>query len=734
MKRIENFNGGWRFRKLPEGWTGPENLPAGEAVTLPHTWYADGDYYRGDAAYDKCFDWTPAEGERVFLRFDAVDKVCRVWLNGAELGGHAGAYTRFALELTEALRAGENRLTVLVNNEAGSTVSPLSGDFASFGGIPRDLSLVVAGETLFDLSYYGTEGVLIRAALTEDGDGLVRFSPKLLGPVAPQLSIRYAVSDGGGTLAKVTVPAWQGGMGLRIAKPRLWNGREDPALYTASAELLAGEEVLDRVALSVGFRSVTVDPDRGLFLNGQHLKLRGVAKHQDFEGVFSAAGPAQWDTDIALIREMGANAVRLSHYPHPQGVYDRCDAAGLLVWAEIPMLKLTQSEELLDNAKEQLQEMILQNLHHPSIFCWGIQNEIAIFGDKPWMAERMRGLNELAHALDPDRFTVCANLNGVEPDSALNRLTDLTAYNLYFGWYYGKFGDLGRFLDELHRVNPSMPFALSEYGADCNPRFHSEDPKVNDYTEEYGALFHEKNYPDVEARDFVWGSFVWNMFDFVSAIRNAGGARARNLKGLVSFDRQTKKDAYYYYKARWSEEPFVHIGGKRFEKRVGPTSVKVYSNQPEVTLTVNGEARTLRSDTGVFRFENLALNLGANPLKAQAGAVSDSCVLTGVAEPEKDYVYVEEQAGINVRNWFVDEAEEARMFPEDAYSIRDKMEVLAACPEAMDCVARLAPPLVKLIQDGIGTFSLEASIRYERPAVTEDQVKALNEALNKIDK
>lgn len=734
MRTCYDWNAGWRFATC-EAWPDPATAIKGTPVTLPHTWYRDGAYYRGNAIYQKTFALPQATGRHVFLRFHGVDKVCTVYLNGQKIGHHAGGYTIFAVELTNALHTdGANLLTVQVNNEVGETVSPLSGDFTIFGGIHRKVELILTGEVHFPVCYYGTAGVLARARV-EDGTGVLTVSVPGGEALPTGVQLHVALMNPDGTRRVEATGAPDSPLRLDVAEPQRWNGRSDPALYTLRAELLDNGAMQDAVTLRTGFRAYHVDPDKGFFLNGAHLKLRGVAKHQDTAGVYSAASEEHWQTDLALITEMGANAVRLSHYPHPQRVYELCDEQGLVVWAEIPMLKMTLDDDLLHNAEDQLREMILQNLHHPSICFWGLQNEVAIFGDKPYMAEQVARLNELAHALDPDRLTASANLNAVACDSALNRITDVTAYNVYYGWYYGKMPDHAAFLDEFHRVNPKMPLGISEYGADCNPVFHADAPRVNDYSEEFQALYHETVYPYMAQRDFVWGSFVWNMFDFVSAIRNAGGVQARNIKGLVTFDRATRKDAFYYYKALWSSEPFVHIAGRRYVNRPGDRmTVKVYSNQAKVTLTANGETRTAPVENGSARFENVPLHPGENAVQAASGPCTDAATFVRVETPDPAYVFVDQNPGLNVRNWFEDEAEEARLFPEDAYSLRDKLSTLLANSQVMALVDRTQPVIGKLMREAPDTFRLEQVIQHEKPDVPEQEIKALNQALTAIPK
>ena len=737
MHKTEDWNTDWTYKRAPWDEVNPGKILEGEKVTLPHTWYRDGEYYQGDGVYQKVFEGHFSEHERVFVRFHGVDKVCRVYLNGTLLGAHEGGYTRFAFELTNVQKHGKNILSVFVNNEKGRTVSPLSGDFPMFGGIHRKVELITAPEVCFDAGFAGTEGVIVQTRTEGPGAGQIFAKVRLCGNVSGDYSLRFSLLDADGKCREVTefpIP-FSDGCVLKTANPHLWDGKRDPYLYTVCAELLYKGQVADRVTQRVGFRWMKLDPDRGFFLNGNHLKLHGVAKHQDTEGVFSAATEENWKTDIALIREIGANAVRLSHYPHPDRVYDLCDEAGLLVWAEIPLLKLTDNPELQENAKQQLREMILQNMHHPSICFWGIQNEIAIFGEKPYMAHFLQTLNQLVHTLDPTRLSVSANLNSVKPGSALNRITDGTAYNLYFGWYYGSFEDHGKFLDELHRANPKMPFAVSEYGADTNLSFHSANPKVNDYTEEFQCLYHERIYPQMLSRDFIWGSFVWNMFDFCSPIRHAANIDCRNLKGLVTYDRKTKKDSFYYYKAQWAREPFVHITEKRFQNRSDEKmTVKVYSNLPEVTLQTAMGSMTVSSSTGVFLFPNVRLSLGENRIKACSGAAEDTAIFVRCAEPDRSYIYVNDRKGFSVENWFVDEQQEARIFPEGCYSVRDKIEDLLACPAAMAVIKRHMPDVAADLPETIGRFSLDSYFSHEKPQCKERDIKELNEDLTKIRK
>ena len=374
-------------------------------------------------------------------------------------------------------------------------------------------------------------------------------------------------------------------------------------------------------------------------------------------------------------------------------------------------------------------------MHHPSICFYGVENEIAMFGETDFMHQEVKRLHELAKSLDPGRFTAAANLNSVEYDSPLNRITDVVGYNLYFGWYYGEMPDFAPFFDGFHSVNANVPFAVTEYGADCNTAFHSTAPKRKDYTEEFQALFHETVYPYIEERGYIWGSFVWNMFDFVSGIRNEGGVKYRNNKGLVTFDRQIRKDAFYYYKAKWSEEPFVHITGKRYQNRTGKCmDVKVYSNCPAVVLHTQDGEWSLDSSNGVFLFENIPLSGEEICVKAEAGNVSDTAEFRYVEEEDPSYVYVDPNPGPNVKNWFVDEVEKAKLFPAGRWSVMDTVNDLLTSSEAMALIDESSPELGEYMRDTVGTFTLEQVAAYAKTLIDEEAFMELNKKLVLIKK
>ena len=701
-------------------------------VTLPHVWNQDDPQAQGPRLYRRTLTLAPAEGRALFLCFEAVAGHCMVWLNGVLLGQHKGGYSRFCLPLGRAARAGENELTVMTDNTRDGSWIPTGGDFNNFGGIYRPVSLVETDATHFDLLYYGTCGLDLIAG----PDGSLALNSRLAGPLEG-VQVEYTVLDGDTICARRVCSAREPAARLNIGQPHLWNGQKDPHLYCCRARLLRDGVCLDQVELPFGFREIAITPDRGFFLNGEHLTICGVAKHQDRAGCACGVSDAQQEEDIALIREIGANAVRLSHYQHPAHTYDLCDEVGLVVWAEIPLLDLPDGNDpLFENARQQLTELILQNKHHPSICFWGLQNEIAIHGESLEMYRKVEQLNQLAKELDPARPTTLANLYCVRNNSQLNQISDMVGYNIYYGWYYGKLSDYGPFLDKFHQENPQVPVGISEYGADCSIHLHRDDPQVGDYSEEFQCKYHEAAYPAFRAREFVWGSFVWNMFDFASGIRTVGDVKGLNCKGLVTYDRKVKKDAFYYYKAWWSQEPFVHLTGRRYARRCGETTtIKVYSNAPSVTLTVNDQAFGTLDGDKVFVFEGVPLAWGDNRIAAAAGSCTDVIQLTRVAEPEKSYIYDNPNPGFNVENWFTLEEGEEQLFPPDRFSIMDEIGVLKACPAAWALLEQEVPKLANDPRSSsMPRMSLLRIINRMSSQFEESFVKELNRKLNAIPK
>ncbi len=738
------LNDNWTWTRLPgrsieefgEHWVDGSFTEQKEAVCLPHTWYTEENPYRGPVLYERQVQ-VSEKSEHLFVDIPAAEQQAKVYVDDVLTASHRGGYSAFRAEVPkESLERGSFVLRILVSNEANQEISPLAGDFAVYGGLYRGVNLIQTKAAHFDYLYYGTDGVIARTELTEaDGmrTGHVFCEPHVVAPQGAQ--IRYVIRTEDGTpVVSGTFPADQSAV-LSVENPALWNGRGEAHLYLLEADLLVNGTVTDSVTKKIGFRSIHLDAGRGFFLNGKHVRLNGVAKHQDTEGKWNAVSDPDIDRDFDLIDEIGANAVRLSHYQHPQHAYDVADERGYLVWAEIPMLKMPDRKEVFENAELQLKELILQNLHHPSIFCWGIQNEIGMYRDEPYMYGELRRMKEIAKRLDPSRPVACANLYTVKAASGLNSITDLVGYNVYFGWYYGKMQDYDAFLDRLHAARPELPLGMSEYGVDANPCLHSETPMVRDYSEEYQALYHESVYPIFKSKSYLWGTFVWNMFDFASPMRREGGVLNRNLKGLVSFDRTVRKDSFYYYKAQWSKEPFVHICSGRFFRRCSKEiDVKIYTNEETVTLYRNGRQYATEKNTGsgVVLFEHVPLQDGANSLEAVGnGPVcpKDSCSIIRTKEPDASYQLKDGGAGSMVRNWFLQDNDIVR---EGYFSIENTANEILQNPEAKRVLMKYAPQLVRTMTER-DVIPLGLSLRsiLSRGGDEIDQA-ALNKALNQV--
>ena len=621
--------------KLMKNWqfTGPDGKVT--AVDLPHTWNnidgQDGgnDYKRCTCLYQTSFAKPAfdADSQQVWLQFEGVNASAAVTLNGTEVICHDGGYSTFRADVT-ALLADENTLTVAVDNSKNDRVYPQKADFTFYGGIYRDVSLLVVHKDHIALNYLGSCGVRITPTV-KGSSADIRVQTRVEGEGEVEITICDAagstVLNGSGTDTTLT-----------LQHPRLWDGVRDPYLYSCTVRLVKNGVAVDEVTQRFGVRSFRVDPKQGFFLNGRAYPLHGVSRHQDRKGLGNAITREMHDEDMQLIKEMGANTVRLAHYQHDQYFYDLCDEAGMVVWAEIPYI----SEHMPNgraNTIRQMQELIEQNYNHACIVCWGVSNEITISTkDKRDMLDNHRVLNDLCHKMDDTRLTTLACYAMCGPFNPVAHITDLVSWNLYLGWYVpGLFlNDL--WMDFFHLCYPNRPLGFSEYGAEGMPNLHSEHPRRGDHTEEYQALYHEYMLRCFERHPWLWSTHVWNMFDFAADARDQGGEPGMNHKGLVTFDRKTKKDSFYLYKAWWSEDPFVHICSKRFAERTrSEIEVKVYSNRKCVALFVNGEKLAEQNGEHVFTFK-VKLN-GETKIQAVAGDCIDEAVFTKVSAPNPAY-------------------------------------------------------------------------------------------------
>ncbi len=669
MRQIINFNAKWAFSKLAES-VPTEISNKWDFVNLPHCWNAidgqdgDNDYYRGTGYYAKRFSKSDLpEADKYYLEICGANSSADVYLNGKSLAHHDGGYSTWRVDLTDSLEL-MNLLVIAVDNSANDRVYPQMADFTFYGGLYRNVNIICASESHFDLDYYGGPGI--------------KVTPEIIGKDA-KVSVETFVTDAkmGQTILYTIYDKDENVIAQKktsdteveftIENAHLWNGRKDPYLYCCEAELMDEEQVLDNVCTRFGCRTFKIDPENGFILNGEEYPLRGVSRHQDRWGLGNALLPEHHEEDIELICEVGATTIRLAHYQHDQYFYDLCDEKGLVIWAEIPYISKHMPDGR-ENTISQMKELITQNYNHPSIVVWGLSNEIGIGGSDDDLLENHRILNDMCHEMDKTRLTTVAAVSMCSMDDPYLQIPDVVSYNHYFGWYGGETDMNGPWFDKFHKKHPNIPIGCSEYGCEAL-NWHTSTPMQGDYTEEYQAYYHEELIKQFFTRKYLWATHVWNMFDFGADARNEGGENGQNHKGLVTIDRKYKKDAFYAYKAWLSDEPFVHLCSKRYVDRVEDvTKVTVYSNLPEVELFANGESvGKVSAPDHFFYFE--VKNVGETKLTAVAGDFKDESIIRKVDTFNEDYRLREKGA---ILNWFDIEA------PEGYLSLNNKMsEVIA---------------------------------------------------------
>ena len=768
MRKVININNSWKFIKQDEvnAMDKAYNDEKWESVNVPHTWNAiDGangfDFYKGACWYRKEFALDNlAQGNKVFIEFTGSNSITDVYVNGKHMGQHRGGYSTFRFDITDVIEFGtKNILAVKVDNTVVDDVYPQMADFTFYGGIYRDVNIVVSKNVHFDLMDYGSQGVYViqeevineKASLTiksklvnsNEEDKKVRLWVDILD--AEGKKITYSTSEV--MLAKGENKTVE--MPVVIENPTLWNGRKNAYMYKAKVSMTSFNDTVDEISIPFGVRYFEVDSEKGFFLNGEHLSLNGVSRHQDRKDMGWAITPKEHKEDIELIKEVGATSIRLAHYQHNQCFYDLCDTEGMVVWAEIPFISVMSKNELEGiNAKQQMVELIRQNYNHPSIMFWGIQNEIQISGERLELRKLVNELNELTKKEDPTRLTTMANVMFVEDDDPYNFVTDIVGYNKYYGWYQGKTEDFAGWLDGFHKVNPNVKLGISEYGAEGILQYHNNDPKVKDYSEEYHALYHETVWKIFEKRPYLWSTYVWNMFDFGANIRDEGGVKGRNNKGLVTYDRKIKKDAFYMYKAHWSDEKFVHITSKRFVDRVdNEITVKVYSNCDKITLYANGyEVDTKAGNSKIFVFENVALHDGLNEIKVvsnQEGVLLDDVArFNKVSEANPSYVAPESETGGMAANWFempdldLDNVEvEEIQITADVYSTRCSLNEILKNEEGKAVLTKYLGDISESSTLGmLMGMKIDTIATMAEDILTEKVLYALNRELTKIKK
>lgn len=632
-----------------------------EVISLPHTWNAidgqDGgnDYHRGTCYYVKKLHKPELkDGEQVYLEFQGAAMIADIYVNNQLLAHHEGGYSTFRVNITDAL-SDENIIVAALNNEDNTTCYPQKADFTFYGGLYRMVNLIVVPHTHFELDYCGTPGIKVTPQVDLEHHSAAVTVEAWVSTDAP---VTFTVDGQRQTVSSVNKHAQAV---FTIENVHLWDGLDDPFLYTARASLESGDEVSTRF----GCREFHMDPQEGFFLNGRSYPLHGVSRHQDFKDAGNALTMEHHKRDMDIILELGATTLRLAHYQHAQEFYDLCDENGLILWAEIPYITM-HMKDARANTLSQMEELIVQNYNHPSIVTWGLSNEItAASVVNEDLLENHTLLNDLCHKLDSTRPTTMANVFMLETDSPILEIPDINSYNLYFGWYLGELEQNDEFFDEYHEKYPDRVIGFSEYGADANPQYQSAAPEKGDYTESYQALYHEHMLQMIEKRPYLWATHVWNLFDFAADGRDEGGKHGENQKGLVTIDRILKKDAFYLYKAAWNKtDNFVHLCGRRYvDRTVETTEIKVYSNQPEITLFVDGAEFATVSGKTIFKFQ-IPLN-GTHTITAKAGSCEDSMTIRRVSEENPDYTFIKRSP---VTNWFdVDDLDP------DCFSINDKL-------------------------------------------------------------
>lgn len=782
MRKVELFNDHWLFY----GKDKKEQL-----ITLPHTWNAidgqDGgnDYYRGICSYKKTFR-TPKEieGNRIFIEFRGVNSSARVYLNDKELAVHHGGYSTFRVELTKDIRYLDSRTNVVtewnellikVDNSKNDFVYPQKADFTFYGGIYRDVYLITAPKIHFELNNYGSSGFYVTPRIDpQTGKAMIELKASITDyekvcTTTGIYNVRFSI-DGVGSVTTCIEDGIAQGV-IEIKNVHLWNGVIDPYLYTARAQILfentastanierpslvaEGLDIIDEVKTRFGCRSFDFDAEKGFRLNGDSYPLRGVSRHQDWKGVGNALTHKMQDKDIEIIMEMGVNTIRLAHYQHDQYFYDLCDEVGMVVWAEIPYISEHLSTEAAnENTTNQLTELILQNYNHPSIVTWSLSNEITVTMINDDLRANHKHLNDLAHRLDTTRPTSMAHVTFLDKDDPLVHLTDICSFNHYFGWYFGSLTDNDQWFDEFHTAYPKRIIGLAEYGADANISFQTNNPEQGDYSEQYQCVYHEHMLEMISSRDYLWGTHMWNMFDFGADGRSEGGSKGLNQKGLVSFDRRTKKDSFYLYKAYYSNEPFVHICGKRYSDRTeDETEIKVYTNQKNLRLYLNDKLVEDKNGDKIFVFKirigeksttknlkNHHDEVDFDKILVKSSELSDNCLIRKVSKSNPTYSLM----GRNINNWYESDME----FPKGYFSIKDtigsikenqqgKVIIDKMLAEARSQRGDVAQGLEhnEVLERMTNSQTVEALIKKSGGSIKPERVISLNKALTKIKK
>ena len=742
MRQVYNLNAKWAFTKQANAV--PSEMPKDwYFVNLPHSWNAidgqDGgnDYYRGTCYYAKVIDKMDLpEADRYYLEIRGANSSADVYVNGKKLAHHDGGYSTWRVDVTNEIGR-DTLLVIAVDNSASDKVYPQVADFTFYGGLYRDVNLICVSESHFDLEYYGGTGVQVTPEVIGN-DAKVNIKTWVKNFKEGQV-VLYTIFDKEGNIVGTTTSS-ENEVYLTISNVTLWHGRKNPYLYTVKTELVEDGKVLDSLSTRFGCRYYEIDANRGFILNGEEYPLRGVSRHQDRWGYGNALLPEHHKEDAELIYEVGATTIRLAHYQHDQYFYDLCDEMGFVIWAEIPYISQHMPNGR-ENTISQMKELITQNYNHPSIVVWGLSNEITMKGEgDPDLLENHKILNDLCHTMDKTRLTTMAAVSPCPIDCEYIKIPDCVSYNHYFGWYGGDTSMNGPWFDKFHATHPNIPIGCSEYGCEAL-NWHTSKPTQGDYTEEYQAYYHEELIKQLFSRKYMWATHVWNMFDFGADARAEGGENGQNHKGLITFDRKYKKDSFYAYKAWLSDDPFVHLCGKRYIDRVEDvTKVTVYSNLPEVELFVNGVSVGKKNASDHFFYFDVK-NVGESIITAKAGEFEDSGIIRKVETFNESYRLREKSA---ILNWFdITEVE-------GYLSINDKLSDIMATPEGMALFGQLFGAMLSKQGDTVMGFEMNDSMMQMMGGftlirlagmigmmginLTKEQLLGINAQLNKIKK
>lgn len=759
--KVVNLNDKWLFIKENSEAYIEKKIDKGENVSLPHCFNAiDGQsgngMFKGNGYYQKTLNISEEELKKfIFLEIGAASLVSKVYVNGELAGESSCGFSMYRVFLTPFLKVGENTISITVDNSRNDAVYPLMADFSFYGGIYREVNLIVAEGLHFDLMDNSRDGIY----LTQKGIAEGTFELKISGKIINELSETKEVKVNFKLINKEEETVYLKVVDVNVSKEEkfelletindiiVWQGIENPYLYKAQIELFHDGQIYDKRVIEIGFRTVEITPDRGVFLNGKSIKLNGVSRHQDFDGIGNALTKEHMELDMSIIKEVGANSVRLSHYQHDDYFYTLCDREGILAWAEIPFISVpTTSDKENKNAKDQLERLIKQAYNHSAIYCWGVQNEITIAIENEKIYEMVKELATIARDLDSSRFIAQANIHSVANESPLNDLTDFVGYNLYYGWYYKEMKDLAIRLDEFHKVRPNIPVMVTEYGVDTNPDLHSYNPTVKDYTEEYQLLFQNNALKTFNEREFILGGYVWAMFDFGSEIRNEGGKKGRNQKGLVTIDRKIKKDAFYLCKAYWSKELFVKLAGSRFINRHEElNNIVVLSNVDNIKLYVNDKmVDEINDNEPIKKFPNVKLELGKNIIRVEAidkdkNTYTDEITLNRAEEVDESYILKKPEENTHVTNWFqkfdLSNVQEVAI-KEGYYSTFDTIEELYKDEQAKAIFKKYFGDIAESQQFKVmmGLMTIDSMSKRSRFNIPKELLTVINTELNVIQK